>query len=320
VLAIERIKLAEPEPVYNFTVKGPHTYFVLEVGVLVHNSGSCKWNAEAHRWYDPVGTPENNFKDRGQFVSFDEAPHRASVDPTPGRVVDVDEAAELSGIPKEYLEKMPEIAAETNTICGLRTCNPLLEDLRTKTWPKDTYAEVFHSTTGEKLKVSSAVIPKFKTTEFGLVGTTLEIDGSLIEYGIVRRPDGTFGLVEMAEIVDTKGNIILDPTFGIPMGPDVDTYFFLKPGEEGWVNLGTEGPEEEMRKLIGNAMTDSRPGIGPRSAVGHGPAQPYFGTVKGWGDGLVVMPDGQFIWLQEHEIEQFFHHYGLTSQKVQINK
>jgi hypothetical protein len=37
VLAIERIELAEPEPVYNFTVKGPHTYFVLEVGVLVHN-------------------------------------------------------------------------------------------------------------------------------------------------------------------------------------------------------------------------------------------------------------------------------------------
>jgi hypothetical protein len=39
VLAIERIELAEPEPVYNFTVKGSHTYFVLEVGVLVHNCG-----------------------------------------------------------------------------------------------------------------------------------------------------------------------------------------------------------------------------------------------------------------------------------------
>jgi hypothetical protein len=40
VLAVERVKLAEPELVYNFTVKGPHTYFVLEVGVLVHNA-SC---------------------------------------------------------------------------------------------------------------------------------------------------------------------------------------------------------------------------------------------------------------------------------------
>lgn len=31
VLAVERVKLAEPELVYNFTVKGPHTYFVLEL-------------------------------------------------------------------------------------------------------------------------------------------------------------------------------------------------------------------------------------------------------------------------------------------------
>jgi hypothetical protein len=37
VLAIERVRLAEPEVVYNFTVKGLHTYFVLEVEVLVHN-------------------------------------------------------------------------------------------------------------------------------------------------------------------------------------------------------------------------------------------------------------------------------------------
>ncbi len=37
VLAIERVVLDEPVLVYNFTVKGVHTYFVLEVGVLVHN-------------------------------------------------------------------------------------------------------------------------------------------------------------------------------------------------------------------------------------------------------------------------------------------
>jgi hypothetical protein len=40
VLAVERVALDEPELVYNFMVKGPHTYFVLEVGVLVHNT-SC---------------------------------------------------------------------------------------------------------------------------------------------------------------------------------------------------------------------------------------------------------------------------------------
>jgi hypothetical protein len=37
VLAIERVVLDAPVGVYNFTVAGVHTYFVLEVGVLVHN-------------------------------------------------------------------------------------------------------------------------------------------------------------------------------------------------------------------------------------------------------------------------------------------
>jgi hypothetical protein len=36
VLAIERVELDEPQLVYNLTVKGTHTYFVLEAGVLVH--------------------------------------------------------------------------------------------------------------------------------------------------------------------------------------------------------------------------------------------------------------------------------------------
>ncbi len=46
VLAIERVVLDAPEMVYNFTVKGVHTYFVLEVGVLVHN---CHLKDRLHR-------------------------------------------------------------------------------------------------------------------------------------------------------------------------------------------------------------------------------------------------------------------------------
>lgn len=37
VLALEQLQLDTPQRVYNFTVQGIHTYFVLEVGVLVHN-------------------------------------------------------------------------------------------------------------------------------------------------------------------------------------------------------------------------------------------------------------------------------------------
>ncbi|MCC6603511.1 MAG: hypothetical protein IT327_09895, partial [Anaerolineae bacterium] len=50
VVAVEHVQLEEPELVYNFTVKGPHTYFVLEMGVLVHNERACKdnwfWNQD----------------------------------------------------------------------------------------------------------------------------------------------------------------------------------------------------------------------------------------------------------------------------------
>lgn len=47
VLAVERVQLAEPQEVYNFTVKGLHTYFVLDVGVLVHNT-TCDPEAFPH--------------------------------------------------------------------------------------------------------------------------------------------------------------------------------------------------------------------------------------------------------------------------------
>ncbi|MCG3212510.1 MAG: hypothetical protein FOGNACKC_06180 [Anaerolineae bacterium] len=54
VLAIERVALDTPEVVYNFTVKGPHTYFVLEAGVLVHNAGvKCVPVSIGNPWRDP---------------------------------------------------------------------------------------------------------------------------------------------------------------------------------------------------------------------------------------------------------------------------
>ena|GEM_PF-3309645 len=53
VLAVERVKLAEPELVYNFTVKGLHTYFVLEVGVLVHNT-DCGFYEDYVEYLEPT--------------------------------------------------------------------------------------------------------------------------------------------------------------------------------------------------------------------------------------------------------------------------
>lgn len=311
VLAIEHKHLDDPVSVYNFTVKGPHTYFVLESELLVHNT-SCEWDPRTQRWHD---------SETRRFISWNEAAkrdeHIVIFDEMPGREVDIDEASKLSGIPREYLENISEAAGKTGTICGLRTCNPLIDKLDETTWPKDPTAEVYHPVkTDEKLKIGSDQTPKFKTTEHGLVGGTLEIDGKPVQFGVVRRPNGDFELVEMEKIVNPHtGEIILDPSQGLPMGPDVDTYFFIQKHPEGHVNLGTDTLDEvAVREQLSEATNVERAGINQGvPAIVHGPAQPYFGTVKNWGDALVVMPNGKFIWLRENEIESFFHYHGLTT-------
>jgi hypothetical protein len=278
VLAIERVHLDEPESVYNFTVRGPHTYFVLDAEVLVHNTGVCrsKWDENVQRFRDPQ---------TGQFAK------------PPGREIDLNEASEFSGIPKNYLEGAQEVSGDTNVVCGLRQCNPKMNDLRTTTWPKDTGADVYHPVTGEKLKISSDAPIRFKTNEHGLVSN--------------------FELMSMKKIVNSDGVVKLNPNTGIPMGPDVDTNFFLKIEGSGVVNLGTGTADElYIRARLAHAMSDHRAGVNELvSAIGHGPGQPYFGTVETWGDTLVIMPDGRFIALQENEIETFFSRYGLTTYR-----
>ena len=58
VASVKHVQLDESELVYNFTVKGPHTYFVLEVGVLVHNdSGICGPNEAFETFREPNSQP-----------------------------------------------------------------------------------------------------------------------------------------------------------------------------------------------------------------------------------------------------------------------
>jgi hypothetical protein len=75
VLAVERVRLAEPKQVYNFTVKGPHTYFVLEAGVLVHND-ACHWFGEQGEStvYRFANNEQEATTSRFGFVTEDEQP------------------------------------------------------------------------------------------------------------------------------------------------------------------------------------------------------------------------------------------------------
>ncbi len=80
VLSIERVILDEPEWVYNFTVRGLHTYFVLEAEVLVHNCGGrvpLKDGAdelpEGTKWVDindVTPTHEVNFNKKTSIVAY----------------------------------------------------------------------------------------------------------------------------------------------------------------------------------------------------------------------------------------------------------
>jgi hypothetical protein len=283
-----------------------------------------RWDPDAKQWYD---TGKGH-----RFISFEDAQaqgRRFIVDDLPGQRVDIDEAARFSGIPRDHLEGLIAVHGETQTIGGYRTANPLLGDLRTSTTPKEPIM-VRHPVTGELLKITSQPEPgkpKFKTTEFGLVGTKIKVGDRLIEFGVVRRPDDTFELLRMGKIVstDASGKAILDahglpsiklkPGQGVPMGPDIDTYFLRQQTGGGYVNLGTDTPGElAIRELAGRATSDYRPGLGRElSAIVHGPAQPSDPSIS-WGDALVIMPDGRLMRLKQREVEAFFQYHGLTSQ------
>jgi hypothetical protein len=89
VREVERVVLATPKLVYNFTVKGMHTYFVLEVGVLVHNVDCLPTSANGYlgaaegfpntpRLGDPVFYPST--PKRGQDLT--ELLDKAATDPS----------------------------------------------------------------------------------------------------------------------------------------------------------------------------------------------------------------------------------------------
>ena len=80
VLAIERRELDEAQVVYNFTVKGPHTYFVLEAGVLVHNAGGvhCILVESGNPWRDEQGRfarPPDFDEEMGVFTRKELSPN-----------------------------------------------------------------------------------------------------------------------------------------------------------------------------------------------------------------------------------------------------
>ena len=79
ILAIERVVLDEPVPVYNFTVEGPHTYFVLEAGLLVHNDRCIRYAPTLQS-----GFPRRlqrtivDSLDEGDVIALRDRPYRAA--------------------------------------------------------------------------------------------------------------------------------------------------------------------------------------------------------------------------------------------------
>jgi RHS repeat-associated protein len=286
---------------------------------------AVKWNPHTQRWHD-LGT--------NRIASWEEARVRPKiVDRPPGRAVEIDEAEEFSGIPREYLERFQDIGRQTQTDLLFRETNAMMGTRRWDTIPKDTTVSVRHPETLKPLHVSSMERIKFKTNKYGIVQTRLKVRGQTYTYGVVghaiRRPGGGFDLSEefdlmpMNRIIDERtGQIILDPREGIPMGPDVDTYAFLKRTKSGYVNLVTDTPGEiGLRKQLQSVTIDPRqvvPGEHIKfTAITHGPyhtwatQDPSRPVVKG--PVLVFAEDvGQFYWLKEHEIQAWYAYRGVS--------
>ncbi len=201
VLAIEWVALDDAQLVYNFTVKGPHTYFVLDAGVLVHNDSGCKWAPKVQVWRDvetgrfisdvdamgvprewdgkknawvyppnltkPTRMPDGTIYKKGDVVAkkhLTDGRSEKIIDQLPGEEIDIIEASKRSGTPVEYLENISSEAQQTGVICGLRNCHVAMEKRRFDTLPKDTNAVVYDKDNpGVRLKVSSATDPRFKT-------------------------------------------------------------------------------------------------------------------------------------------------------------
>jgi RHS repeat-associated protein/uncharacterized repeat protein (TIGR01451 family) len=255
------------------------------------------------------------------------------LDMMPGRVVSLDEAVELSGIPKSYLEGTSEFAAANKIDTALRSGNSMLEVRRFDTLPKDTGVTVSHPVTGEPLHVSSTEKIRFKTNTSGIVEVKLDINGQEQAFGLVQGPDGKWNLEPMNRIIDANGKILIPPERGIPMGPDVDTYFFLKQqADNSFVNLGDVWPDDTRIESLVNSMSDARrtpKGVETHSAIQHGPAQPYakthgplnkditpnplMGNLEGWGPAIVALADrpGMFVWLEENQIPNWFRYRGV---------
>ena len=111
VLALERVELAAPVVVYNFTIEGPHTYFAGDAAVLVHNEPGvrCIPVKGGNPWRDAQGrfakTPDFD-AEMGVFTAPDvsrELPEQivdrpiAELDPVTGKPIPLPSRLERRG-------------------------------------------------------------------------------------------------------------------------------------------------------------------------------------------------------------------------------
>jgi hypothetical protein len=198
----------------------------------------------------------------------------------PGRAVDIDKAAELSGIPRGYLERVRGVAQEKGVDAAFREANHRLLD-----------EEIQRTTVPKPIDVSS---PMWKTNEWGYV------ENRWTGKAVVQRPSGRLIELPPSKVYDpATGRIVLDPGQGRVVGPDVDPYWVHR--SRGQI-VGETPLDRELRGHFNEAM-------GGR--ITHGQWMEYPQAVGPNGPALVVTRRGEFVWLQEREIPAWFDYVGV---------
>ncbi|RLC76137.1 MAG: hypothetical protein DRJ03_20150, partial [Chloroflexi bacterium] len=233
---------------------------------------SVRWDPRTKQWRDP---------NTGQLISLEDVRAQGRgliVGDRPGRGVSIDEAATRSNIPREYLERAQDVAQRQGVDAAFRDVNPRLGEVAPLTAPKPPT----HSA------------PLWKTNGWGYVQNK-ETGNILVQVS----PREFIDLPSSQVYDPTTGRVILDPSQGRVVGPDVDPYWWH--GAEGLITQGTNR-DDAMQAAFGEAM-------GGR--ITHGQWMEYPQTTGPNGPALVITRQGEFVWLEQREIAAWFAHQGV---------
>lgn len=223
----------------------------------------------------------------------------------------VEQAAAKAGIPAEFLgsEAIPKLLQENGyDMILLREANPGLAatwESRVPKMPVDLewMGQEFHVSSVEQ--EIGGVTYRFKTNDQVLVELQQRVGGAWQPSGkVVALVDGKWTLIDDAraqEIIAKAATGAPDPDVWL-MGGDIDVLAVVKDGRI----LDSDSLEEIDARVLLDELMPAPLESDATGLVTHGSAQPYAGSVRPWGPGLAITPQGELVYLANADAVELF--------------